>query len=345
MKVFVAALDWGLGHATRSVSIIEEQIKKKHTIIIGASKNQMPVYREHFPTIPIIEMPSAPPRYSPTKNQFWALLFFIPKFYKLIQSENRTLKDIIKKHKINMVISDNCYGLYNKKVKNIIVTHQVSVILPKPLRFLNRFVNFKIRSMLNKFDECWIPDYPSPNNLAGKLSIPSPRLQCNIKFIGAQSRLKLSRVNPLKNKPELVVLISGPEKQRSVFEDKILGSIRHLPCSVSFIIVRGLPASSENNIKNSKNHVSAEELKSLLIHAKYIIARAGYSTIMDLSLLGKTAMLVPTPGQPEQEYLAGLLMNKGLFLSVSQYDFELGDAIEKLKHFTPQKYQFAQITN
>jgi predicted glycosyltransferase len=66
-----------------------------------------------------------------------------------------------------------------------------------------------------------------------------------------------------------------------------------------------------------------------LASASLVIARSGYSTVMDLVRMRRRAVLVPTPGQTEQEYLARHLSDAGLFLSVPQSSFDLRKAIDE----------------
>jgi UDP-N-acetylglucosamine:LPS N-acetylglucosamine transferase len=59
-------------------------------------------------------------------------------------------------------------------------------------------------------------------------------------------------------------------------------------------------------------------MKEIISGSDNIITRSGYSTIMELVSLNCTALIIPTPGQTEQEYLAEYLSEKGWFYSVSQ---------------------------
>jgi UDP-N-acetylglucosamine transferase subunit ALG13 len=335
MKVFIAALDWGLGHATRVVQIVQQQINTGNEVMVGASARQIPIYAEHFPNIAIELMPSVSPLYSKRGNQIIPILKFIPRFFRSLYSEHQFLKHVIEKHEIEMVISDNRYGLYNKEIKSILITHQLNLLLPTSIRFLQKPTNILLRKLINRFDNCYIPDFPEPNSLSGKLSFPVPKLKCKVEHKKLLSRLSIVDSEKIQSYPELLVIISGPEKQRTAFEQAILYSLKAVSTTISYLIIRGIPDNETNKIENSLNHASAPLLKAYIENARYIICRAGYSTIMDLVIMKKTAMLVPTPGQTEQEYLAEHLTNKGLFLSVKQGELNIQDAIEKLNIFTP----------
>ena len=150
------------------------------------------------------------------------------------------------------------------------------------------------------------------------------------KHIGPLSRLKISQVAAANKKQEkkLLILISGPEKQRSIFEDLVQDQSKSLPENIKPTIFRGIAGKSTDQ---GFNHLDSESVQEAISSADYIICRAGYSTIMDLYCLGKTAVLVPTPGQSEQEYLAHYLSQKGMFYSMSQKQLDLREAIQMME--------------
>ncbi|MBN2484615.1 MAG: hypothetical protein JXB34_01445 [Bacteroidales bacterium] len=334
MNYLVAALDWGLGHTTRILPLIKELCNNHHQVIIGASPGQETIYEEYFPQLSVIALPSISPKLSAGKQQITAICKFLPRFFQGNRRDRLLVKKAIKIYDIHCILSDNRYGFRNKKVYSILVTHQLNVLLPKQLKFFQPLVQFFIRCYINQFNECRVPDNEPPRNLSGILSLPLPKLKCKVVFIGSLSRLQLSECdNKQINYPEILFLISGPETQRSRFEHIILSELKKLPAHNTYLLVRGLPNATGNNMKNSLNHADGQTLKALIINAKYIICRSGYSTIMDLYCLGRTAMLVPTPGQPEQEYLAVYLQSKGLFCTMEQNVFSLPDALYRLENF------------
>jgi predicted glycosyltransferase len=87
------------------------------------------------------------------------------------------------------------------------------------------------------------------------------------------------------------------------------------------------------------NHLPAEELNKEIAMAEYVISRSGYTTVMDLVKLKKKSILVPTPGQTEQEYLAGYLMQKEITVAVNQKVFSLTAALQQGANF---KYKFIE---
>jgi predicted glycosyltransferase len=169
--------------------------------------------------------------------------------------------------------------------------------------------------------------------LAGALSHPK-KIPSNVIYIGPLSRF--NRLPDVEKTYDLLITISGPEPQRTLFENEILPQLKTFPGKA--ILIRGLP--SERNIPASfndcikvENHLPASELNKIIEQSKMIISRSGYTTIMDLALLKKKAILIPTPGQSEQEYLAKYLSEKKYFFSTDQKGFSIKDALKNCESF------------
>ena len=338
--VLVSPLDWGIGHASRVVPVINKLIENNFKIILGISGRSGEFLKSAFPDLSYISLPFTNIRYGKAKS-FFFLLLQIPFFIISVLKEHNILKRKIKQYKIELIISDNRYGLWNKKIFSVLITHQLFIKLPGYITFLQPFIWFVTNKMINKFDECWIPDLPDFNkSLSGKLS-HGFKMPDNFHFIGLLSRfcsynsMKINR----SNHDYLLVILSGPEYQRTIIEEKIIDQIKSF--RLKAIILRGLPSMQpeKESIDGIQfyNHVSDKEFANLVMQSKGIICRSGYSTIMDLICLGKSAILIPTPGQTEQEYLANYLSSKGLFLNYSQNKFNLKLAFES--NFIPDDSQ------
>ena len=248
----------------------------------------------------------------------------LPKVLSAIKYENAWLKvqQSVIQGKWDLVISDNRYGLHHTTLNTVIITHQLGIISGMGRRIDNLFVKYTHR-WLNNFQHIWIPDLKDENNLAGKLSRPVV-MPKGIKYIGP-----LSRLEPLhSNQEHILVMLSGPEPQRSMLERKLNAQLDKLnyPC----LFVRGLPRSKQtiHNRKNVEfvNHLNSPDLAAAIAKSKFVICRSGYSSIMDLIRMGKKALLIPTPGQTEQIHLAEHLHEKGWFAVVSQNDLDLSMA-------------------
>lgn len=334
LKILVAPLDWGLGHATRLSAIIKELEKKNIEIIIGADNQPLAFLKKEFPHLESIKIPSQEITYSKKIHQSIHLLKFVPKFLKSIQKEHAILDNLIEKEKIDGVISDNRYGLWTKKKPCVFITHQFNIKAPFWLSWSEYLLSFLVKKLVSKFTFCWIPDCPE-SKLSGDLANRFSILK-NTFYIGFLSRFSFQKQKNAQKKYEFAAIISGPEPQRSIFEEKVLKEFEKK--NQKSIIVRGLPK-EPNLLKKTKSkvelisHLPSEELQEILQNTPYLIMRSGYSSLMDLLALKRKAILVPTPKQSEQEYLAKYLKEKKAFFAMSQKDFSLDYAISQNKDY------------
>ncbi len=310
MKILVAPLNWGLGHATRCIPIIQQLLEEKHEVIIAADGYPLRLLQQEFPHLEYIELPSYSIRYGKGKSQVFAMLRSMPKILYGIIREHHQLKKIIQSHNIQQVISDNRFGLWNKHIESIYITHQLMIKMPKYLKFLEPLAWLIHRFFIHRYAQCWIPDYQGDDNLSGDLSHQYP-LPKNAQFIGPLSRFASLKnpTTPLSSESfEVVAVLSGPEPQRSLFEKQIIQ--RYFDADERCLIVRGLPDTTQameyigSNIAIA-SHLDTSSLAYYLQNSQKIICRSGYSSIMDLHALSclHKAELHATPGQTEQEYL------------------------------------------
>lgn len=332
MRILVAPLDWGLGHATRCIPVIKALINLNVEVVLAAEGNVALLLAKEFPNLKILPLKGYKILYSRRKGLFsMKILMQVPNILFSIRHERDWLNSIVATEKINAVISDNRFGLHHPLIPCVYITHQLSIQTGYEL--LNKLIRNLHYRYINKFDECWIPDNKNQNNLGGELSHPPAYPKTPVNYIGI-----LSRCNKIttEKKYDFLLLISGPEPQRSIFEDMLLRQVEI--SAFTFAVVRGLPGNSPDlKIKNNEakvfNHLPAGKLNALIQESEIVIARSGYSTIMDLARLQKKAVLIPTPGQKEQEYLAKYVMEKRLFHCVSQEDFSLMNVVEKMRSF------------
>lgn len=329
-RVLIAPLDWGLGHATRCIPIIRMFEKQGWEVVLAADGAGAFLLRQEFPHIEVLALRGYKVAYSRSK---WALPFKIalqvPKILSVIKTENAWLQQAIDKHRIDLVISDNRYGLYTDKVPCIFITHQLNI--KAPFRWMEsriRQLNYKY---ISRFTECWVPDTET-DSLAGELSHLTALHPFPLRYIGPLSRFK-KQMAAIRYKYAFV--ISGPEPQRSLFEKKILKDIAQLKDDV--LIIRGKPgdeqALSLQHNATALNHLTGEALEKALNSAEYIVSRPGYTTVMEIAALQKRSVLVPTPGQTEQEYLAKYLKRQGLAFTVSQHEFSLAETLQQARSF------------
>ena len=332
----ICPLNWGLGHATRCVPIIRGLLESGDNVIIAADKAPLAFLKKEFPNLEFIELPGFEPLYSKGNSQVFQLLKSIPNALINFNKEHKALEKIVDDYKIDLVISDNRFGCWSKKVHSIYITHQLHIQAPKPFRWTQGILNKLHNIYIKKYDELWIPDIENTPSLSGILSHPAD-VKIKTKYIGFLSRF--SEIKDEEKSIDYLVILSGPEPQRTILEDIIIKQANDTDETI--VILRAKP-NEENlpdNIPNNVtifNHVDDDKFTKLVSKSDKIICRGGYSSLMDLITLNRNAYLIPTPGQTEQEYLAKYLTEKGLFNYCNQKDFKLKDV--KIPEVTIKNY-------
>ena len=323
-RVLVAPLDWGLGHATRCVPIINALLDAGKEVTIAASNAPATLLGTEFPALRQLSLPGYNIKYH-HRSPATGLIFQLPRISRTIVQEHNCLEAILEQEKFDCVISDNRYGLYNRKVHSVFITHQLQIQSPWG-SWTNRLSRYWHYRKIQKFNECWVPDLAEPPGLAGELSHPRIMPKIHVEYLGPLSRFKVDApgtVYPINN--HILVILSGPEPHRGYLEDKVIDQLVHYNGTAT--VVRGLP-NSETHIADTNhitfhNHLSAELLFKEICKASLVIARCGYSTVMDMFILKKNCLLIPTPGQTEQEYLAKHLNKYRLMKCVDEKDLDI----------------------
>ena len=370
MKLLLAPLNWGLGHASRCVPLVRRFLEEGHEVILGGDGESLTLLRKHFPALRYVYLASLNLRYSAGQRQVWAMLKAIPKLILWSIKDHTILQSILRKEHIDQVISDNRFGLFisNRRsrsnsvavqqpsgltaeggqTQSVYITHQLHIILPKGWKWLEPLAERLHARIYRRFDEVWVPDYENfDQSLAGDLSHPnnqSPITNHQLKYIGPLSRFSNSpkdgltaqrsnsvTVQQRSGHYDIVVVLSGLEPHRSLLEQEIIRRYTNYQSSMtdeqspitnhqSVLIVEGQMNKPATTIKRGNITIvpslDDDSLVAVLLSAKHIFVRSGYSTIMDLHALGlltsnikhqtSNIELLPTPGQPEQEYLAQL---------------------------------------
>ncbi|MVT07101.1 glycosyltransferase [Chitinophaga tropicalis] len=337
--ILVVPLDWGLGHATRDIPLIHELLNAGCNVVIAAEGKHAALLQQEFPQLTILPLPGYRIQYAQKGWLFgWKIIQQIPKIIKTIKYEQRWLQKVVEEHHIDAVISDNRFGLYHKTVPTVFISHQLLIktpfggIIEKCLQHLNY-------SYIRKYNACWIPDYADANNLSGILAHPAKLPPVKTTYLGCLSRFE--NQPGISRQYDLLVLISGPEPQRSNLEKMVLEQVREMP--ISALIVSGKPGTPEKQQITPRilqvNHLNAKELNEAMLASGMVLSRSGYTTLMDLVKLNKRAILIPTPGQSEQEYLGKFLMKKGYFYNVSQHVFDLKEALAAVQAFPFKSFE------
>ena len=327
--VLVAPLDWGLGHATRCIPIIRLLIKRGCQVSIASSGNAKSLLQREFPDLKFYDLPTYGAVYSKYVPFMIYIFLQVPKFLVAIAKEREVVNRIVKANAVDLIISDNRYGCRVPGIRSVFICHQLNLIMPLGFGWVSPLVNYFNRRWISKYEECWIPD-DHKISLSGKLSYPGLP---NAKYIGLLSRFSKTNNNHLVY--NLAIILSGPEPQRKIFEDLILSQLKGT--EFKSIIVRGvLNGLDERKINGNVtfvNHLPGHQLQQVIEESEFVVCRSGYSSIMDLAALGKKAVLVPTPGQTEQEYLGELLMKKKIALCQKQNNFDLRKALSEIKNY------------
>lgn len=361
-RVLVAPLDWGLGHATRCIPIIKALQELGKTVLLAGDGPSAQLLQTEFPSLTLLPLRGYHISYAKSAWGLpWQMLAQAPSIFQTIKDEHAWLDAMIEEQQIDLVISDNRYGLYSKKIPCVLITHQLTIKMP--FAWLERHVQKIHYSLINRFHTCWVPDTKGPQNLGGELSHPMKMPAIPVKWMGLLSRFAPSKSTEtvVQTTYDLIpafsfqycFLLSGPEPQRTLLENIILKNIENL--EEPMVLLRGLPRnltdslnntvsnpSSTNNIPNPLPeslpkqltvypHLPAAELAPLILSSEWVICRSGYSTLMDLAALDKKAILIPTPGQTEQEYLAKQSSQQGMAFSVAQSKFSLIESIAQAK--------------
>jgi UDP:flavonoid glycosyltransferase YjiC (YdhE family) len=325
--ILIVPLNWGIGHASRCIPIVHALLAMKQRVVLAADGAPLALLRSTFPALPWLHFPSHEPHYGKGKSVVAPLLAQAPALLWQLVSDHRKVEQLVKECGADAVISDNRFGAYSSKVPSLFITHQVHLHLPKGMGWATKAAKVVNNMVASRYSACWIPDFGDERSLAGDLSHP-PFQHLPTKYIGPLSRFATIEDHMEPEVVDLLVMLSGPEPQRSIFEKEVLKQLDGFKGTV--VIARAVPQgkSLPGVPKNVLlfNHIDDVRLKRLLLGAKTIVARAGYSTIMDLVALQRTALLVPTPGQSEQEYLGSWLGKKGYFMFAEQHNFDLRSA-------------------
>jgi uncharacterized protein (TIGR00661 family) len=334
-RVLVAPLNWGLGHATRCIPIIHSLLHRNCQVVLASDGASFDLLNAEFPELKKYKITGYNPHYVANGSFFWALVRQLPQFTRAIKREREEISRIVDMEGIDLILSDNRYGARSHKVPSVMITHQLNLMMPRRLRWLSKPVNGYHRWMIKKFTYCWIPDNEQMQ-LTGELAYPGS--MTSARFIGPLSRLRKVALNSDPTY-DIVAVLSGPEPQRTLFEELV---IRQLSTSgLNCLVIRGIITDEHVRKFNGVevvNYLGSERLNEVLNNARVVLARSGYSTLMDLAKLEKKAILVPTPGQTEQEYLASYTMGNKIAFSVEQAEFNLHKALKELDKVTGYTY-------
>ncbi|MBF8148809.1 glycosyltransferase [Winogradskyella sp. F6397] len=335
-RILVAPLNWGLGHSTRCIPIINALIVNGFEPVIASDGIALELLQKEFPRLSTFELPSYNITYAKKANDFKIkLLKDSPHLLKTIKREKKVIKALVETESISGIISDNRFGVRHKAIPSVFITHQLRV-LSGNTTWLSSKLHQKI---ISKFTECWVPDQRGAVNLSGELGHPK-NFTASVKYLGPLSRFKKLNVETEYN---LLVLLSGPEPQRTFLEEKLLNELKHYKGRVLFVKGKVEPRQHKTVIDNVViyNFMTSNQLEIAINKSDLILSRSGYTTIMDLEKLEKKAFFIPTPGQFEQNYLAQRLHAESIAPYCNQDDFDINmlSEIDEFSGFTAKEYE------
>lgn len=326
----ICPLNWGMGHATRSAVLADLLISRGFRVSFAAGGLAYDFLKVRFPDQPLYFFHGYKIRYPRNSNMVRAMLLQMPAIFFSVIREHYRLKKLVRQLDVTVVISDNRFGLWHKRVKSIYITHQVFIRAPRRLEFAEPLLAAFHRFIIRKYDCCWIPDNPEGFRLSGLLSTDS-KLPEKTFLAGVWSRFTFSE--GIEKKWDLCIIISGPEPQRSIFEKIILPQI---PAGTRAVVFRGSPGTLEKTVINNTvmhSHADDYTMANAIMASGVVISRPGYSTIMDLAVLRKKAVFIPTPGQTEQEYLGRYLEAEQLCPCIRQDSLNLAEALSRIHEY------------
>lgn len=322
-KILIAPLNWGLGHATRCIPIIKALLEEGFEPILASDGIALQLLHKEFPSLLLLELPSYQIEYTTKGASFkWKMIKNSPKMMEAIFKERQLVKKWVKEYELIGLISDNRLGVYSKKIPSIFITHQLNVLTGNTSWITSKLHQFIIK----KYDECWVPDHENFPNLSGKLGhLDNPHFKIN--YIGPLSRFSKKDIS---KKYDLMVILSGPEPQRTLLETLLTTEVKRFNGKVVFI--KGLVETQQKVEQNENitfyNFMTSSKLEQTFNESELVLSRSGYTTVMDIAKLGKKAFFIPTPGQFEQEYLAKKYKKDGMVPMAKQEKFVIENLAE-----------------
>jgi uncharacterized protein (TIGR00661 family) len=334
-RVFFAPLNWGLGHATRILPLIKYLLKKNFTIYIAASGRSKELLQNEISECVFLDFPAYPIKYP--RSRFFVTRFMLvifPQMFFAMVKEKRKLKNLQKKYKFDLIISDNRFSLASKEVKSILISHQLRYKLPWPIHKMEWLPEYFNYIHFKKYDKIIIPDVEAGQTLTGELSHDMRYLSKEkLYFLGILCDLE--DTIPGDDKPiDYFVIISGPEPQRTKFEKLVFRELHKLEGRV--VVTLGKPEKKYKiRMGNAEiyTYFTRRDISRYMVRAKLIISRPGYTTVMEMIELGKCGLFIPTPGQIEQEYLAKHFLKNNWCYSTPQHGFEMRSALKNARTF------------
>jgi UDP-N-acetylglucosamine transferase subunit ALG13 len=334
--ILFAPLDWGFGHTTRCIPLIRQALLEGAEVVVACNSDQKALIEPEIRGICFVDLEGYAVRYS---SSGWAtvlrLILQIPKILIAVNREHTWLRQYLEKNTVSAIVSDNRFGFYSTACRSIFITHQINIRTGTG-KLIDAIASRINRSLISRFSECWIPDTGKSPSLAGALALASSA-PIPVKRIGVLS--DFTTISVTRYRYRYLFLLSGPEPQRTLFENIILG-MKHKWRPHS-ILIRGLlstPISSHD--ESIIDYAGRSQLNKLICDAEFVVCRSGYTTLMELTSLRKKVITVATPGQGEQQYLARYWHDSGIAATIDQEDLSWDTLTQ-----TSRSFNFATVAD
>ena len=329
-RILVAPLNWGLGHVTRCIPLIQALREVGAEVFLASDGPALHLLRAEFPLLPTFELPAYRIQYG-LGNMVRTIGRQLPRIAYAVRTEQWATERLVRANGIQGILSDNRYGCFSRRAHSVMISHQLHLRVPGQV--LQWSANRVLRLALNKFDTLWVPDVPVAPGLSGQLSHGATSVHRDVQFIGPLSRMKIYAADM---EYDVAVVLSGPEPQRTILEQRLMEQA--MPLSKKFIFIQGKTQAKAHHFAADHveviSYLTSQSLNDILLASQVLVCRSGYSSVMDLAALGKKAILIPTPGQTEQEYLAESLATQNIFLTQAQEQIDLELGLQDVKSTT-----------
>lgn len=330
MRILFGVCAWGLGHATRTLPIIRKVLKEGHEVTVVSSGRALSMLRQELgddPKYAELEDYQPPETLNPSFLVLATLLRF-PVYVTSMFHEHDFVRRFVLDRKVDVIFSDNRYGFYSRDIPSYFLGHQLRILNPLGNRVLEDGTEVYNNYFLKRYAGVLVPDYEE-EGLAGRLAHDLSIIdEKHLNYIGALSEFSYrSAVEDV----DVFVSISGPEPSRSSFERLVMKQLEGFKGRV--VVSLGKPEDKNHSSPNTNSYFNRKEREDLLNRSRIVVARSGYSTVMDLFSLRKRGFLIPTPGQLEQEYLAELHKERRTFYSVHESELDLPRQLDEALTF------------
>ncbi len=338
-KVLFGTSSWGLGHATRDLNLIRGLLSRGCDVTLVSTGNALQVLKDELgDSCRYLDWPDIPSSVARSSFLFYMKTTTnIPRIIWTWHNEKRLVSNLLRREHFDLIVTDHRNGLVRSDVPSYFITHSPRYIAPWRDPFMEGVMEWFLARWFAPVRGILVPD-DEDGGMSGDMSHKirfTPREK--ITYLGILSSVHR---RDLPQDIDYFITISGPEPQRTMFAEKVLSQVKAL--SGKIVIALGIPGGRAPELGNGIEvypYLNREKQEEMLNRAKLVVCRSGYTTLMELAEIGRRALLIPTPGQSEQEYLAKTLRERGVFYSVKQTKLDLvrdTDLARNYPGYTPE---------